>query len=45
MHAINKQLVFDIARQSKQSLALLVLDAKSCYDRIAPPIASIALKR
>ena len=45
IHAINKQLVFDIARQRKQAVALLVLDAKSCYDRIAPPIASLALKR
>lgn len=44
-HAINKQLVFDIARQCKQAVALLVLDAKSCYDRIAPPIAALALQR
>jgi Reverse transcriptase (RNA-dependent DNA polymerase) len=45
LHAVNKQLTFDIVRQQRLNAALLVLDAKSCYDRISPPIASLALKR
>jgi Reverse transcriptase (RNA-dependent DNA polymerase) len=45
LHATNKQLVFDIIRQKKQDVALIVLDAKSCYDRISPPIASLCLRR
>jgi hypothetical protein len=45
LHAVNKQLSFDIIRQQKSDAALLVLDAKSCYDCISPPIASLALKR
>jgi hypothetical protein len=36
---------FDILRQNKQDVVLIVLDAKSCYDRISPPIASPALAR
>jgi Reverse transcriptase (RNA-dependent DNA polymerase) len=45
LHALNKQLTIDIARHQKTNMGLLVLDAKSCYDRISPPIASIAFKR
>jgi hypothetical protein len=41
MHATNKQLVFDTIRQCKLNATLLVLDAKSCYDRISPPKASL----
>jgi Reverse transcriptase (RNA-dependent DNA polymerase) len=45
LHATNKQLTFDILRQQKVNVALLVLDAKSCYDRISPPIAALSVKR
>jgi hypothetical protein len=44
-HAINKQLTIDILRQDKKSYSLITLDAKSCYDRIAQPSASLAMKR
>jgi Reverse transcriptase (RNA-dependent DNA polymerase) len=44
-HAISKQLTTDVLRQDKKHFCLLTLDAKLCYDRIAQPIASIALKR
>ncbi len=44
-HAINKQLALDIMRQEKKKFTLVILDAKGCYDRIAPPIASLSLKR
>jgi hypothetical protein len=44
-HAINKQLTLDIMRQEKRKFTLVILDAKGCYDRIAPSIASISLKR
>jgi hypothetical protein len=43
--ALNKLLTTDILRQEKRNFSLVTLDAKSCYDRIAQPIASIALKR
>ena len=43
-HEIYKRLVFDITGQREHAEALLVLDAKSCYNRIVPPIASLALK-
>jgi Reverse transcriptase (RNA-dependent DNA polymerase) len=45
MHAASKQLTFDIVRQTKSDVALLVLDAQSCYNRISIPIASLALLR
>lgn len=45
IHATNKQLSFDILNTRKQDAALLILDAMSCFDRIAPPIASLSLKR
>jgi hypothetical protein len=44
-HAVNKELTFDIIRQQKIDSAVLVLDAKSCYDCISPPIASLVLPR
>ena len=44
-HAINKQLTLDIMRQEKRKFTLVILDAKGCYDRIAPPLASISMKR
>jgi hypothetical protein len=43
-HTVNKQLAIDIMRQEKIRFTLVILDAKGCYDRIAPPIASISLK-
>jgi hypothetical protein len=45
LHATNKQLVFDLVRQRKINVVLLVLDATSCYDRISIPIASLCLQR
>jgi Reverse transcriptase (RNA-dependent DNA polymerase) len=45
LHATNKAITTDVLRQTKQDNALLVLDAKACYDRIAPPIAAISLRR
>jgi Reverse transcriptase (RNA-dependent DNA polymerase) len=45
LHATNKQITFDILNIKKQDSTLLILDAKSCYDRIAPPIASLCLRR
>ncbi len=44
-HAVNKQLALDIMRQEKRKFTLVILDAKGCYDRIAPPMASLSLKR
>lgn len=44
-HATNKAILFDIQRQRKQKTALLVLDAKACYDRIPIHIAALGLKR
>jgi Reverse transcriptase (RNA-dependent DNA polymerase) len=45
IHATNKLITTDILRQRKQNHALLILDAKACYDRISPPIAAISLRR
>jgi Reverse transcriptase (RNA-dependent DNA polymerase) len=45
LHATNKQVLFDIVRQQKSNAALMVLDAKSCYDRISIPIAALSLQR
>jgi Reverse transcriptase (RNA-dependent DNA polymerase) len=45
LHAINKQLTFEILHQEKSSPSLMVLDAVSCYDRISAPIASLYLRR
>jgi hypothetical protein len=35
----------DILHQDRKSFSLITLDAKGCYDRIAQPIAAIAMKR
>jgi hypothetical protein len=45
IHAVNKQLTVDILRQDHRIFILVLLDAKSCYDRISPPLASICLQR
>ena len=42
-HALNRRLVFDIARYSKQSLAMTSCDLKSCYDRVAHTPAVLAM--
>ena len=42
--ALNKTLVFDIARQQKGSLCLTSCDLKSCYDRIAHTPAMMACR-
>jgi hypothetical protein len=44
-HATNKQLLFDIIRQRKDNVVLIILDAKACYDRIVIPFASLCLQR
>lgn len=44
-HALNKALCFDTMRYMKDDAALTVLDAKSCYDRIPPPLACLCLRR
>ena len=44
-HALNKALCFDTLRAMKQDSSLTVLDAKSCYDRIPPPLACLCLRR
>ncbi len=38
LHAVNKQLTDDILRQEHRTFILVLLDAKSCYDRISPPL-------
>ena len=43
-HAINKQITVDILRQEHQLFVLILLDSKSCYDRISPPIDSLCIK-
>ena len=40
--ALNKTLIFDIARQSKGNMLLTSCDLKSCYDRIAHSPANLA---
>jgi hypothetical protein len=45
IHAVNKQLTVDILRQDHRIFILVLLDAKSCYDRISPPLASLCLQR
>ena len=43
--ALNKVLTYDIARQSRQPIALCSNDAKSCYDRIVHSAAGLAMQR
>ncbi len=45
IHATNKQILFDIIRQKKMNVMLLILDATACYDCISVPFASICLQR
>jgi hypothetical protein len=45
LHAFNKALCFDYFRLSKSDVSLAVLDAKSCYDRILPPLACVSLRQ
>ena len=45
LHAVNKQITTDILRQEKKDFCLIILDAKSCYDRITPMYASFAMQR
>ena len=43
--ALNKVLTYDLARQSRQPVALCSNDAKSCYDRIVHGAAGLAMQR
>ena len=45
MVALNHRLTFDLCRQRRQALAIVSVDAKSCYDRIVHNTASISLQR
>ena len=40
---LNKKLVCDAFRQKKRAGAVIILDAKGCYDAISHPIAVLAL--
>jgi hypothetical protein len=42
-HALNRRLLFDITRYSKQSLALTGCDLASCYDRVTHTPAMLAM--
>ena len=44
-HAVHKALTYDIIRQYRVPSALCSNDAKSCYDRVAHAIASLAYRR
>jgi hypothetical protein len=43
--ALNKRLMFDIARQSKKPMVLVANDAKSCYDRIVHIMVMLCARR
>ena len=43
--ALNKRLLFDIARHTKRPLGVCSCDLKSCYDRILHNFAAIAMQR
>ena len=43
--ALNKRLMFDIARQSKKPMVLVANDAKSCYDRIVHVMVMLCARR
>jgi hypothetical protein len=43
LHALNKQLSYDILRQTNTPRALCSNDAKSCYDHILHAVASLCL--
>ena len=42
---INRRLIFDLVRHTKQAMALASSDLKSCYDRIVHSAASLAMQR
>jgi hypothetical protein len=42
---INRRLIFDLVRHTKQAMALASSDLKSCYDRIVHNAASLAMQR
>jgi Reverse transcriptase (RNA-dependent DNA polymerase) len=44
-HATNKSLLFDLLRQRRMNVSLIILDALSCFDRIALVMAAIGLRR
>ena len=44
-HGLNKRLLYDLAHLQRKPMILCSNDAKSCYDRIAHSIASIAMQR
>ena len=43
--ALNKRLLYDIARQTKRPLGVCSCDLKSCYDRILHNFAAVAMQR
>lgn len=43
--ALNKSLIFDVARQTKKPMVLIVNDAKSCYDRIVHVMVMLCARR
>ena len=45
MVSLNHRLMFDLCWQRRQSLAIALVDAKSCYDRIVHNVANICLCR
>ena len=45
IHAVNKQLTTDILRQDRKNFCLMILDAKDCYGRITPMMASLSMQR
>jgi hypothetical protein len=42
---LNKQLVFDITRHTKETTAFIENDAVGCFDRIANPLVLLILRR
>ena len=45
MVALNHRITFDLCRQRRQALAIVSVDAKSCYDRIIHNVACLSLRR
>ena len=43
--ALNKRLIFDVARQTKKPMVLVANDAKSCYDRILHVMVMLCARR
>ena len=44
VHALNKRLTIDIARQSKTPAIYIANDAKACYDRILPMVSYVTMR-